>query len=49
MLWTDRSRFLDAGMDGYVVKPIQKDVLNAEIIRCLKIEQKKSSDSVVNK
>lgn len=35
---TDRSRFLDSGMDGYLIKPVQQDTLNAEIIRCLKIK-----------
>ena len=32
---TDRERFLEAGMNGYLTKPIRKNELYAEIKRCL--------------
>jgi len=31
----DRERFLQVGMNGYITKPIQKDSLISEIMRCL--------------
>jgi PAS domain S-box-containing protein len=31
----DRERFLQAGMNGYLTKPVQKEGLFAEILRCL--------------
>lgn len=31
----DRERFLEAGMNGYLTKPVQKDGLYTEIMRCL--------------
>jgi len=34
-LATDRERFLNSGMNGYLTKPIQKEALKAEILRCL--------------
>ena len=34
----DREKFLNAGMNGYLTKPIQKEGLYTEILRCLKKE-----------
>jgi len=33
----DRERFLAAGMNGYITKPIQKDALFTEILKCLPV------------
>jgi CheY-like chemotaxis protein len=35
---TDQQRFLESGMNGYLAKPVNKKVLNAEILRCLQKE-----------
>ena len=32
---TDRQKFLDAGMNGYLIKPVKKDTLYKEILRCI--------------
>jgi CheY-like chemotaxis protein len=34
----DAQRCLDAGMDGYIAKPITIEVLEREIRRCLRID-----------
>ena len=33
---SDKEKFLMSGMNGYLTKPIQKEALKAEILRCLK-------------
>lgn len=38
-LTDDRKRFLRAGMDGYLTKPIQKEGLCMEILRCLSMKK----------
>jgi PAS domain S-box-containing protein len=38
-LATDRDRFLSSGMNGYLTKPLKKEDLIAEILRCLKIQR----------
>ena len=32
---THRERFLASGMDGYLTKPLKRETLKAEILRCL--------------
>ena len=41
----DKQRFLDAGMNGYLTKPVNKKDLNAEILRCLQERREHQSDS----
>jgi len=36
VLDTHREQFLASGMDGYLTKPIDKDALKAEILRCIR-------------
>jgi CheY-like chemotaxis protein len=37
----DRERFLQAGMNGYLIKPIQREGLITEILKCLPLSDNK--------
>ena len=41
----DKQRFLDAGMNGYLTKPVNKKDLNTEILRCLQERREHQSES----
>ena len=38
---SDRERFLDAGMNSYLTKPVQKQLLYNEILRCYSAKEPK--------